>query len=239
MNKRVVLTIALTLLLFASNGAKAQENSIGIRGGYGLGMANFEPRPAYFKMGMGFYNMGIAFNHRGIKKSVDSWQIELAYAQRGYSTLPWEGSDSTTTRVFNAIELPLLWKPNYSFAKDRANLYAVLGPYLFYDVSSKVKQVESKDPKSTFNKEYDWEYNSLRDNRLGYGVIAGIGFGYNISKSIQISAEFRYIYGFSSVFRPAGKYVGNPVQSTTSQMTASIGLYYKFHRKEGKKENKK
>lgn len=232
-NKKVILFIVLVFSVAASNSAIAQENSIGIKGGYGFGMANIEPRP-FLKMAQGFYNAGVVFSHRGIKKSVDSWQVELIYAQRGYTTLLSEKSEFATTRVFNSIELPLLWKPNYSFAKDRVNIYGVIGPYLFYDVSSYEKYRDTKNPNSDYNRDEKWEYNSLRDNRIGYGVIAGGGLGYNISKSIQIAVEVRYIYAFSSVFRPASKYVGNPIQSTTSQITASLGIYYKFHRKDGK-----
>ena len=200
-----------------------------------MGMANFEPSK-HTRLDMGNYEGALVYTYSGFQKYIGALQTELIYSQRGYTyDILREDSDSVYTRKIRSIEIPFLWRPYYNFSKNRGIVYGLVGTYVYYDISSDVEQKHLTDPNSSFNSTAAWKYDSLRDNRLGIGVLAGVGFGWNILKHLQLSAEVRYSYGFSNVFRPAAQYEGNPVQSTTSKITVSMALVYHFNNKKNKK----
>lgn len=79
---------------------------------------------------------------------------------------------------------------------------------------------------------YDREYklDNLVDNRLEYGLSCGAGFGVSI-KRFEITAEFRYVLGFSDIFKNPNK---NPnssfYESPIDQMNVTIGLFYRINK---------
>ena len=229
MNRSIKISLSIIVFTLCAALHGYAQHSLGFRGGYTIGLANIEPTK-HMRMDMGNYEGALTYTYSGFQKNVGALQTEIIYSQRGYSyDLQREESDSVFTRKIRSVELPFLWRPYYNFSKDRGIVYAVIGTYVYYDISSDIEYKDLTDPTSSFNSKNVWEYDSLRDNRLGVGVLAGVGFGWNIFKQLQLSAEFRYAYGFSNVFRPAAQYEGNPVQSTTSKMTVSMSLTYHFN----------
>ncbi|MEG2282482.1 MAG: PorT family protein, partial [Rikenellaceae bacterium] len=82
----------------------------------------------------------------------------------------------------------------------------------------------------------DYEYDKLRDNRLGYGIIGGGGISYLIAGRILIAVEARYKFGLSDIYRNPMKYPkSNYYQSQVSQYRFSAGLAYRFGKKRDKK----
>lgn len=236
MNRTIKISICLWLLVAGlfSGRVAAQQHTLGFRGGYSIGMANFEPT-RYLESAKNLSQYALVYVYTGTNNPIyESLSIEINYSQRGFAQLAGKDSPKVTERTINSIEVPFLWRPNVTFAKDKLRVFASLGMYVYYDLFSKQKEYDKTDPSGTMVIT-DWKYDALRDNRIGFGVVGGAGFGVKLARNLELAAEFRYVYSFSSVFRPAAKYVGNPVQSTTSQMNVSLGLYYTFNKHNKKK----
>lgn len=228
--KRAIFLIVLLVVVMSSESANAQSHDVGIRGGYSMGLANFEPKEETM-LDMGNYEMALTYTYTGFQEYYGALQAELIYSQRGFAYAMEENSPQIYTRKIRSVEIPFLWRPYYTFSKDRGIVYGLLGIYAYYDISSNIIQKNGEDPNDDFNMSEDWEYNTLRDNQLGVGVIGGIGFGWNVSKNLRLTAEARYAYAFSNVLAPASDFVGNPVQSTTSKIIISMGLTYSIKTK--------
>lgn len=220
----VIIFIAVS---FFSVDAYAQSHTIGFKGGASIGFANFEPSKEMIA-DYENYEGSLTYTYTGFQEYYGALQVELTYAQRGYRFEHREDSDSVSIRKINSVELPFLWRPYYTFSKDRGIVYGLLGMYLYYDVSSVEINRDLKRPDSSFNTHNIYEYDSLKDNRLGIGVQGGFGFGWNLFRNFRANLEVRYIYAFSNVLRPASQWKGNPIQSTTSRVSCSFGFTYSF-----------
>ena len=224
MNKITQILIFITLSILSVCAASAQSHTIGIKGGTSMGFANID---SYTNMvpHLGNYEGSLVYTYSGFQKYYGDIQTEITYSQRGYRHQIMEDSDTVSTRQISSVEVPFLWRPNYIFSKDRGIVYGVVGMYLYYDISSTEGLLDVSDH-NNLNTIAKYKYDSLKDNRLGIGVLGGLGVGWNIVKNLRISAEVRYSYAFSNVLRPASKYEGNPVQSTTSRVSLTFGLSY-------------
>lgn len=220
------LIIFTTVLLFSVE-SHAQYHTIGFRGGASIGFSNFEPSREMVA-DFGNYEGSFTYTYTGFQEYYGALQLELTYGQRGYRFEHKEDSELVSIRKINSVELPFLWRPYYTFSKDRGIVYGLLGMYLYYDISSVEITRDLKRPNSTYNTYKPYEYDSLRDNRLGIGVMGGFGFGWSLFRNFRMNLEARYIYAFSNVFRPAAQYKGNPIQSTTNRIAFSFGLTYSF-----------
>ncbi len=233
MNNRISILLLIVALCATTKNLFAQY-SIGVRGGYVIGMANYEPAK-YTKLGQGGYNFAATFTYSPDDEvEWTALQTELILSQRVVSYEISNKQDSVYSRSIMAVELPLLWRPSVSLSRGKGVFYAVLGPYIYYDLSSKEKYEDLGDPNSEYNVSRDWEYDLLRDNRLGVGVAGGLGIGWTIAPQLRLMAEARFVYGFSNILKPAAQYEGNPIQSTTSQINFTFGLSYAFNNKKRK-----
>ncbi len=228
MNKKIIILI-VSLCVFCAK-TYSQDHSLGLRGAYTIGMANYEPAK-HTVMDFNNYAFGLTYTYTGFEKYYGALQTEITYAQRGMSYELIKNSDSVYIRKIRAIEVPILWRPYYTFSKDNGIIYGLLGPYVYYDISSDWEYKDKADSESSFNRKGKWEYDSLRDNRFGVGVIAGLGFGWNVAKRLRLMIEARYTFGFTNVLKPAGVYQGNPVLSGTSQLNMSVNIVYSFKNK--------
>ena len=240
------------LLLFAAGlsvtyDVSAQANYIGVRGGYGGGNIKLIP---FAETGMAFGQplFGISFKHYGRTEYFDAIQAEVNYVGSMYKTFARAKSDSTYTRTIYEFEVPIMWQPHYEFMDGRARVFLNAGPYISYAVSSKYEYKDRRDPSSDYNRKGTYHYNTMKDNRLGYGVIGGGGVSFLIRRRIEIQAEVRYRFGFGDIYKGSNKYdytptrqelvemgmSGNekPFQSQMGQIRASLAVYYRFGKRD-------
>lgn len=225
MNKKAYILIILVLTLLNIGQVNAQKYTIGIKGGTSIGFSNFQGYNENSIPHFGSYEGSLVYTYSGFQKYIGDLQTELTYSQRGFTFENFENSDTVEIRQITSVEIPFLWRPNYTFSKDRGIVYAVIGMYVYYDIYSKKGLLDTTDS-CNLDTVIRYEYDSLKDNRLGIGVLGGLGFGWNIVKNLRINIEARYTYAFSNVLRPAAQYEGNPIQSTTSRISFTFGISY-------------
>lgn len=224
MIKRGYITLVI-LILFATINTLSAQTYIGIKGGLGGGSIRLVPTEET-EMNLATPLAGLTYRYYGGDAFFGGIQLELNLQQKSYKTLPRMDSDSSYVREITQIELPFLWQPHFFLFHRKAVVFFNGGPYVAYNISSNERFV-SKTNGTIYDREY--EFNSEKDNRMEYGLAFGGGFGVNITKNMEIRADFRYDYGFSDLLKNSNKYEDNPYNSPLDFLSVSFGISYKIN----------
>ena len=201
------------------------DHYVGIRGGYAMGNARFEPtRQTEYKMGLMLGGLVYKFDVPA-QKYVGCIEANINWSQRGYRVFQSFESDDVYERKWNSIEIPILWQPYLPLSKGGSRFYLSAGPYFSYAYSSEYR--EFNQATGEVYEQGKYEYDPTRDNRWEYGITFGAGLLFAI-KRFSISAEFRYNIGLSDVLKGVTKYAGNPFRSPVDQLAISLGVNYKL-----------
>lgn len=200
------------------------DHYIGIRGGYAMGNARFEPtRQTEMKMGLILGGLVYKFDVPS-QKYVGCIEADINWSQRGYLVHQYFDSEEVSERKWNTIEIPILWQPYLPLSKGGTRFYLSAGPYFSYSFSSTFRDYNKATGETFSSGKY--EYDPVRDNRWEYGVTFGAGMLFAI-KRFSVTAEFRYNIGLSDLYKGVTKYEGNPFRSPTDQMNITVGVNYK------------
>ena len=212
------------------------EHYIGIRGGYGLGMARFEPRREGQNF-VGLYNAGISYRlDIPSQKYVGCIEFDLEYLEKGYKYETYKESGVVYQRKFSSISLPIIWQPYIPFTKTgETRFYLNAGPVFGYALESHEKQYIEETNEVIFDREY--KYDQLKDNRLEYGVTLGAGFIVAIKKRVTIGIDARYNIMLSDTFKGVNKYPSNPFRSPVDHINVSLRVDFKLHKTNKNKKN--
>ena len=203
------------------------DHYIGLRGGYGLGMARFEPRRESSNF-VGLYNAGISYRlDIPEQKYVGCIEFDLEYLERGYKYETYRESGVMYQRKYSSISLPILWQPYLPFSKTgESRFYLNAGPSFGYALESYEKQYVIETNEVEFEGKY--EYDQLKDNRLEYGVTVGAGVIIAVKKWITIGIDARYNIMLSDTFKGVNKYPSNPFRSPVDQINVSLRIDFKI-----------
>lgn len=213
------------------------EHYVGLRGGYGMGMARFEPAREGQNF-FGLYNAGISYRlDIPSQKYVGCIEFDLEYLQKGYKYETYRESGRIYQRKFSTLSLPILWQPYIPFTKTgETRFYLNAGPMFGYALESHEKQYIEETGEIIFDREYN--YDQLRDNRLEYGVTLGAGFIVAIKQWVTIGVDARYNIMLSDTFKGVDKYPSNPFRSPIDQINVSLRVDFKLHNIKKLKKNK-
>lgn len=214
--------ILITLLLLTAGGVSAQHY-IGVRGGWGGGSARFYPNR---EMGYewGLYSGGISYKFYGPTNYVGAVQADLQYMERGFNYDIERYSDTSYHRTLKSIELPFMWQPHVYLLTRHMRVFLNLGVYMNYNFDSEYRVISKREG---IVEQGNYPFRLTRDNRLGYGLCVGFGFGVLMGR-FEAALEGRYYYGFSDILRNVTKYPDNPVRSPLDNINASLAFYYRL-----------
>ncbi len=198
------------------------EHYFGLRGGYGIGTANFQPirNTVGYE---GLVNFG-AFYRFDVpsQKYVGTIEASLEYAQRGFAYETYTESGEVYSREFSTVMLSLPWQPYLPLGKGGSRFYLNAGPYFSYALSSS-ERTYATDTGETIT-EGPYEYDLLRDNRWEYGVVAGAGLSIKIAGRALFGVDARYHFMLSDVLKNVTKYPSNPFRSPVNHLNISATL---------------
>lgn len=217
-----------TLLLFAciiafAASVKAQWQ-VGVTAGYALNTMSTDTRYAY---DLNYGNRGGITFGVPVAYSFNEWfalRADVMYIQKNYEKTRsgfFKGLYDKTTNSF--ASLPLV--AQFSFGGERLKGFVNGGGYIGYWLSSSIKgKTANLDERDTNPTDYlsqtnqvyfetDVDFNSLRDNRLDYGLTAGAGLEYRLNNLLGITAEVRHYYGLANLYK--NKTVGDPRYNST------------------------
>ncbi len=202
------------------------EHYFGLRGGYGIGTASFQPiRNTVGYEGLLNFGMFYRFDVPS-QKYVGTIEATLEYAQRGFAYETYNESGEVYSREYSTVMLALPWQPYLPLGKGGSRFYLNAGPYFSYALQSS-ERTYATDTGETIT-EGDYEYDILRDNRWEYGVVAGAGLSIKIAKRALFGIDARYHFMLSDVLKNVTKYPENPFRSPVNHLNISATLSVRF-----------
>lgn len=210
------------LLLAASLPARSQHY-IGARAGWGVGYGRFAPVPSYpMKFVWGTWSGGIQWKYYGKVRYIGAVAAELEFIQRAYQQQVSLDSEDYTRRIYNTINLPLIWHIHLNLADNRFRVFLNAGVWASYNISAH-EWIKNGDDIT----EKPYHMILVRDNPLGYGLLGGVGANYIMGKW-ELMLEARYYFSYGDILRNNAVYAGNPVRSPLDNISVSLGFFYRI-----------
>lgn len=219
-----MVMMALLSAMSFSVSAQTHYNSnvtLGVKGGCDFSQVLFNPSVKQ-KMAMGITG---GFMFRYIEENHFGLVAELNFVQRGWKE-DFEDAPYNYTRTLNYFELPVL---AHIYFGRRGRFFFNAGPQFGLFLGDKVK--------SNFNPEEmrqlpDFPISNRQNEQMllkvsqkfDYGISAGVGSEFNVSKRNSLSVEARFYFGLGNVFPSSRKDKFN----ASNQMTISATIGYWF-----------
>lgn len=194
------------------------QTMVGARGAWGLSGVYIAPTQ-YQKPIYGNFEAGLMLKHYNLKYI--GFQGELNIVERGYRKPVNEWAFYKRENTY--IELPIFLQGKVQYRASYLILNA--GCYAAYLIDS-----QEGDNLSGAYVMNDYDFSIVRDNRFDYGLLGGLGLGYDI-KNITLQVEARVLYGFGDIYDHS--FDGNPTQSPFFSQSISFGVLYNFSYKKG------
>ena len=215
--------------------AQAQKQYLGVKGGWGEGDVRLYPHwptpPVWGKWNGGIYWVyygGGKDNHYLYDHVSGGVCVELEFIQRGfqYAALDRFTERYTYGRHINSIMVPLMWQPHVLTLDERLRLFLNAGVTASFNLNSTEYYIDNETGEV---ETYDYEFQTVRDNRFGYGLVVGLGGGWSFEK-IEVMMEARYYFGYSDIVKRKTIYSGTQfLRSPLDNINLSVGVAYHWN----------
>ena len=223
--KRLLTILAIALItssLYAQVGELRNNLAVGFNGGYNLSSVDFSPT---IKQGLQpGYTGGVTMRYTSEKyfSLICAAQLELNFAQRGWSETIDDGSNNTYSRTTNYIEIPFF--AHLGWGKEERGLQ------FFVNAGPQIGLFLNDTERYGFTQEYPWDtssrpnnitqqYGKAVENLLEYGIAGGLGMELKSAVGNFI-VEGRYFFGLSDMY---GNSKADPFgRSANTTITAKI-----------------
>ena len=219
MRNRLILCIISLLMLFplsslAQVGEHRSDLAIGVNGGYMLSNVGFVPKVN--QTFHGGYTGGLSFRYVCEKyfNSICSIYAELNYAQMGWKEDILDREDQPVineetqqaesySRTLNYVQLPIFARLGWGREQKGVQFFFQAGPQLGYYLSDKVTKNFELDKRNSWKRANDEVHQDTMavENKLDYGIAAGIGMEYSFPKLGHLMLEARYYYGLGNIYK--------------------------------------
>lgn len=220
------IILVVLMLLSASQTVKAQTHysaniSVGVKGGVDLSRISFTPSVKQkFAIGM---NGGVTFRY--IEENHFGLITEVNFEQRGWSenfeTYPYQYS-----RTLNYVQIPFL---AHIYFGRRGKFFFNAGPeigFLLGESTSANFDYNNLSQIKDFPIRTTYQYQLAAENKVDYGISAGLGGEFNINRRNSIYIEGRFYYGLGNVLK-SGR-AENFRGSNSMSIMASIGYWFRI-----------
>ena len=221
------LLIALPISLFAQIGEYRNEFAVGVNGGVTMSSMGFVPEiPQNQLMGKTF---GLTLRYTGEKyfKSVCALVAEVNYAEIGWEESILNRQDQPVInsqtglaeeyqRIVNYIQVPLFARLGWGRERRGFQVFFQVGPQLGYYLSEKteanfdidhpmvferVSHISGPDVEQNGEKfYYSNMYHMSVENKLDYGIAAGLGLEFSHRRLGHFLVEGRYYFGLGNIY---------------------------------------
>lgn len=197
--------------------------AVGVKGGVDFSKVFFNPSVSQ-KISMGMAG-GVAVRY--VEEDHFGLIAELNFVQRGW-TENFEEAPYNYQRTLNYIELPVL---AHIYFGRRGRFFINAGPQVGLYLGDSTKS--NFDPKEMATLP-DFPYRNRMNGQmlmdvtqtLDYGISAGIGAEFNITKRNSIAVEARFYYGLGNIFpsKRSDTYSGSNMMS----VMATLGYWFRI-----------
>lgn len=252
MRNRSILCIISLLMLFplsslAQVGEHRNDLAIGVNGGYMLSNVGFVPKVN--QTFHGGYTGGLSLRYVCEKyfNSICSIYAELNYAQMGWKEDILDREDQPVineetqqaesySRTLNYVQLPIFARLGWGREQKGVQFFFQAGPQLGYYLSDKVTKNFELDKRNSWKRANDEVHQDTMavENKLDYGIAAGIGMEYSFPKLGHFMLEARYYYGLGNIYKDTKRdYFGK-----SNNSSIIVKLTYLFDLKKTKQQLK-
>ena len=217
-NRSILCSISLLMLCPLSSLAQVGEHrndlAIGVNGGYMLSNVGFVPKVN--QTFHGGYTGGLSLRYVCEKyfNSICSIYAELNYAQMGWKEDILDREDQPVineetqqaeyfSRTLNYVQLPIFARLGWGREQKGVQFFFQAGPQLGYYLSDKVTKNFELDKRNSWKRANDEVHQDTMavENKLDYGIAAGIGMEYSFPKLGHFMLEARYYYGLGNIYK--------------------------------------
>lgn len=157
-------------------------------------------------------------NHFGL-------QAELNFVQRGWKE-KFEDKDFAYSRTLNYLMVPVM---AHIYFGRRGRFFVNVGPEIGFRLSDKVSSnfdVAKAPDIAGFDKYHNThQYSEPIKQKVDYGIAAGLGGEFNVTRQHSVSAEVRFYYGLGNLFSSARKDYFNASNSMNLEFT--VGYWFR------------
>lgn len=219
LRNRSILQIICLLVFFpmvsmAQVGEYRNDLAIGFNGGYMLSNVGFTPKVTQtFHGGL---TGGLSFRYVCEKyfNSICSIYAELNYAQMGWKEDILDREDQPVindetqikeefSRTLNYVQLPIFARLGWGKEQRGVQFFFQAGPQVGYYLSDKVTKNFDLNKRNSLKRANDEVHQDTMavENKLDYGIAAGIGMEYSLPKAGHLMLDLRYYYGLGNIYK--------------------------------------
>lgn len=220
--KSILLAASLVCGSFATMAQTHYSSNvaIGVKGGADLSRVNFTPSVKQsFALGM---NGGVTIRY--IEENHFGLIAEVNFEQRGWNE-NFEEYPYKYTRTLNYIQIPFL---AHIYFGRRGKFFFNAGPevgFLIGESTSANFDYNNLSQIKDFLLRTTYQYQLAAENKVDYGISAGLGGEFNLNRRNSIYIEGRFYYGLGNVLR-SGR-TENFRGSNSMSVMASIGYWFR------------
>lgn len=200
----IILFTLISAYASAQVGLHRQDFAIGVSGGYTLNKVSFQPSIKQMFKGNTQFGFASRYICEKYYNSICGVQIELNYQNLGWkedlTELGVYGiKNNRFTRNLHSVELPLLMQMGWGKERKGLKFLFEAGPYLQYFFASSDEKYGEPWDMSYRPNNVDYQYDNNIDNKIAYGIQAGIGV--ELSTAIgHFIVDGRYCYGLGDMY---------------------------------------
>ncbi|MND77072.1 hypothetical protein D3C80_687390 [compost metagenome] len=173
-------------------------------------------------------------------------QLEVAYMQKNYAirrSFFFKGVESEIKN--SSLQLPLM--AHFSFGGEDLRVFLNLGAYSEYWVNSRIRgahgsgfrnpnddevaiektNVLFSDLIKLENFDQKVDFDTRRDRRMQFGLIAGVGMEYRLSPKFKVFTEARYQHNLTDLQK---NYMINQIPRYNNTFGVQLGVFYAIGR---------
>lgn len=207
----------LTLLpvsVSAQVGEYRSDLSVGVNGGYMLSNVGFVPKVNQTFQGGFTGGLSLRYVCEKYFKSICSVYAELNYAQAGWKEDILDIHDAPVinketqvaeeySRILNYLQLPVFARLGWGRERKGFQFFFQAGPQLGYYMSDSHKMNFDLDKRNSLQRVNDEVHQDTMkvENKVDYGIAAGLGLEYSHPKLGHLMLEARYYYGLGNIYK--------------------------------------
>lgn len=219
--RKILLLLALTFVVATSHaqiGKHRNDLSLGVNGGYALSQVGFTPKVNQ-KM-MGGFTGGVSFRYVCEKyfNTICSVRAEVNYMGCGWKEdildindqpviNPSTGVAEEYERSLGYLQIPVFAHLAWGREERGFNFFFQAGPQIGISLNEKVTASFPLDQPNTDDRANKTvaQYDMPVENKLDYGIAAGLGTEYSHPSIGHLQLEARYYYGLGNIYGDSKK----------------------------------
>lgn len=204
----------LSLSITAQVGEHRNDFSIGVNGGYALSNVGFTPKVNQSMHGGMVGGLSLRYICEKYFSTICSVLAEVNYAQVGWKEQILDiydqpvinnitGLEEQYSRTLNYVQVPIF--AHLAWGKEQKGLqfFFQAGPQLGLYLSDKVTknfEIDERNSQDRVNNVVAQDTMAV-ENKVDYGIAAGVGLEYSHPKIGHLLLEARYYYGLGNIYK--------------------------------------